>query len=470
MISMYLPKILLPRSLLLDNNFAAAKAALETQLRAVSGDIEQVLFLPRLDALDDPLLDILAAQYHIDFYEQIPLTAELKRFLIAHSFLDHKLKGTKAGLEKMAQLTFRDAHIQEWFEYDGEPFHFRVLQDVTPDDESAARDVMNRLRIAVAETKNVRSILDFYGFHIDFDDTVKSPDETLEICIKPLVIDSYDYRRAVYRYDGEHSENGSITHGMMQAPDFELIDMEATLHGDDTGTPEDICHVSGSLEGWHDTIEPTTSFGVITVEPFYFDHNPDIADDAPEMSVTLDSFHDDGAPIEESIVTVKPHFQDTLEPTTGFGVITVSPFDDDTLNISESAVYTVNLPIMNDTLEPDEDGCIVLHQQITHDGTFKRNGEIYHYGNQTVTETFMTETDFEAWAALRDRLRAEFHEACPKCGARNYEWELGSVRLGSDHYIVSDIQLPTVRIRCADCNIIITEFLINNNAWEVELI
>ena len=155
----------LPESILLDPKLKASAEALDAQLKSVTAATREVLHLPRLDELSGNILDYLAEQFHLDFFEPLYLTETEKRNLIRESIAWHRIKGTPAAVEKIARDVFRDAKILEWFEYGGEPYHFKIQSKgykETPD------GWLTYLRM-VDVAKNVRSWCDNYEVIFDED-------------------------------------------------------------------------------------------------------------------------------------------------------------------------------------------------------------------------------------------------------------------------------------------------------------
>lgn len=254
MISIWQPKILLPHLLENDARLNSARSALENALADLSRDSRLCLFLPRLNEIDGELLDVLANQYHVDFYES-DMPDDIKRSLITDSVLFHRRKGTPAAIEEVVRKLFAQADIEEWFEYGGEPYHFRLIQNISADDESADRRVINQLRAAVAEAKNTRSWVDYYGFVADMHDDPDAFDSVAFLNPVLFSFDRYDYRRHVFLFDGntdygcspEHyydgaSEVGRATYGdkgnradygREQAADLERMDFDIALDIED---------------------------------------------------------------------------------------------------------------------------------------------------------------------------------------------------------------------------------------------
>ena len=119
----------LPESILQDPKLYASAQALSAQLQAVTAATREVLHLPRLDELSGTVLDYLAEQFHLDCLEPLFLsgtTDEMKRDWIRKSIPWHRIKGTPAAVLLMAQDAFDAPEILEWFDYGGEPYHFKI--------------------------------------------------------------------------------------------------------------------------------------------------------------------------------------------------------------------------------------------------------------------------------------------------------------------------------------------------------
>ena len=84
----------------------------------------------RFDELPEELVDILAYDLHVDWYDyNYPL--EAKRDLVKNSVKVHKKMGTKYAIETALGSLFPESEVEEWFQYEGEPGHFHIVLDVT---------------------------------------------------------------------------------------------------------------------------------------------------------------------------------------------------------------------------------------------------------------------------------------------------------------------------------------------------
>lgn len=146
---------ILPDSILGDEKVAFAAKALNGELQAVSSSIFEALILSRIDELSEEAIDLLAWQFHVDFYDPA-LSLESKRNLVRSSILVHRRKGTPWAVRQVCNDAFGYAEITEWFDYGGEPYHFSILTEGRLIDDAAWK----RFFKALDSAKNVRSWLD----------------------------------------------------------------------------------------------------------------------------------------------------------------------------------------------------------------------------------------------------------------------------------------------------------------------
>ena len=170
---------LLPESLTRDPQIKACIEGLDEELRKLSSDIRETLLISRIDELSEDILDLLAWQFHLDFYQPTELNIETKRQLIRESIADHRIRGTPAAVEKLLTTVFKNAQVKEWWEFDGEPFQFRIEQlgrSLATEQDYA--DFEKALDVA----KNVRSHLE--SFTVRFIRILESFIGFVNFCLK----------------------------------------------------------------------------------------------------------------------------------------------------------------------------------------------------------------------------------------------------------------------------------------------
>lgn len=152
---------IVPSSIGRDEQVKALCQAIDVKLQRVAAKTELVLLLPRLNALPEEIIDELAWQYHVDFYDY-SASLEKKRSLVRQAIAWHKRKGTPAAVEEVCTAVFKTAKVFENWEYGGEPYHFqvRLIEEAVPDEK-----VIDNLQRAIQQTKNTRSWLDGLSFY-----------------------------------------------------------------------------------------------------------------------------------------------------------------------------------------------------------------------------------------------------------------------------------------------------------------
>lgn len=141
---------------------------LDVKLQEINAMSEIVLLYPRIDELPENLIDALAEQFHVDFYDN-DMTLQQKRAVVKNSIAWHRRKGTPSVVEEMVQTVFESAKVEEYFEYGGEPYFFRVTLITAPLTDKA---VLDRLVDAINKTKNVRSWLEYVSFSRPMEEAV----------------------------------------------------------------------------------------------------------------------------------------------------------------------------------------------------------------------------------------------------------------------------------------------------------
>ncbi len=148
---------ILPSSVGDDETISALATALSTELQRVTANINKILIYPRIEELSEEVIDLLAEQFQVSFYNSLGLDLTTKRTLVQNAIVWNKRKGTKAVMQEMLSTLYNsNATVQEWFEYGGEPYHFRVYLD----NIQLGEEDRDSILYIINELKNVRSHLD----------------------------------------------------------------------------------------------------------------------------------------------------------------------------------------------------------------------------------------------------------------------------------------------------------------------
>lgn len=147
----------LPVALQKDPSAVALAKAMAELLAQRPEEIDRLRIYPYIDRLDERMLDILAYDFKVDWWDQ-DCSLEQKRRLLKSSWRVHKVMGTRAAVEAAASAVYPWARIQEWYEYGGEPYWFRLDVDMPEDVWTPERH--RRLMWQLQYYKSLRSHLD----------------------------------------------------------------------------------------------------------------------------------------------------------------------------------------------------------------------------------------------------------------------------------------------------------------------
>jgi phage tail P2-like protein len=177
---------LMPPNLASDLKIKMAAEAFDEVLRDIIKKIPNISVIPNLvlnKAVDAILIDLLAWQFHVDFYDP-NMPVGVKRDLVLKSLDWHFRKGTPSVVEDIVSTVFSKAIVEEWFEYDGLPYRFRVAtEESMPDTETRS----NLIR-AINSVKNTRSLFETFSQLVFFiDEVVMNEQHQMEMRTKTLV-------------------------------------------------------------------------------------------------------------------------------------------------------------------------------------------------------------------------------------------------------------------------------------------
>lgn len=138
-----------------DKTTIALCSAIDNQFKKLADETKFCLIYSRINELDEIALDELAWQLSIDWYDSNS-DVEIKRKLIKSAIKIHKYRGTPAAVEDVIETYFGDGKVEEWFEYGGKPYTFRVVTS----NASINEELANQFIKVLNSVKNGRSHLE----------------------------------------------------------------------------------------------------------------------------------------------------------------------------------------------------------------------------------------------------------------------------------------------------------------------
>lgn len=138
--------LILPPALTKDKSVVALAEVDAEALAARPEEIDKARVIANIDGLDEAVLDILAHDFKVDWWGQ-EYSIDEKRQTLKGSWRVHKILGTKAAVETAIRAIYPNTKVLEWFEYGGEPYHFRLDINITNDtiNSEKQRRVLQRM-------------------------------------------------------------------------------------------------------------------------------------------------------------------------------------------------------------------------------------------------------------------------------------------------------------------------------------
>lgn len=131
---------ILPENISRDKNAYNMAESVQPQLDDINASIPFIELYSRIDELPEPVLRMLALENQLYKDEwDLATTIEEKRELVKQSFDLNMRRGTRWSVERILELVTGVTGVEEWFEYGGSPYSFRITLDINEGDISSAQ-------------------------------------------------------------------------------------------------------------------------------------------------------------------------------------------------------------------------------------------------------------------------------------------------------------------------------------------
>ena len=104
------------------------------------------------------VLPWLAWALSVDKWDQ-DWSEEIKRNVVRSSVEVHRKKGTVHAIKQAVRAVYSDTEINEWFNYGGNPYHFKIAVDIG-NGLGFSYDLAGQIKDVALSAKNVRSKLE----------------------------------------------------------------------------------------------------------------------------------------------------------------------------------------------------------------------------------------------------------------------------------------------------------------------
>ena len=144
--------------------------------------INQSMVYAGIDNLQEKVLDVLAVELRAQFYDE-KMELSKKREIIKNTLYLHGKAGTVSAVEEMVEYVFGGGKVTEWFDYEGEPFHFKVSTTEILSGEK--NETFTKL---IKSMKNARSHLDLITTERTTESTIYLAAGETSHTIAPVII------------------------------------------------------------------------------------------------------------------------------------------------------------------------------------------------------------------------------------------------------------------------------------------
>lgn len=148
---------LIPDNFKNDPVVQAISYALSNAVKRIIEVSRQASVYAAIDLLDESIIDLLAVELRTKYYSDT-FTLQEKREMIKRTMLWYYKAGTLSTVKELTDFVFENAEVEEWFQYAGAAFLFRLIVNVVNQDLTL-EEYLHYLQ-GIKEVKNTRSHLE----------------------------------------------------------------------------------------------------------------------------------------------------------------------------------------------------------------------------------------------------------------------------------------------------------------------
>lgn len=134
-----------------DKEVQCLSHAIREGMRVLLAYKERAMVYASIDTMPEDALDLLATELRTQYYDT-NYSIAVKRDLVKQTVRWFQVAGTKAAVEELAKSIFGECEVNEWYEYGGNPFYFRIITNAP-----ASADDVARFNVLLQKVKNLRS-------------------------------------------------------------------------------------------------------------------------------------------------------------------------------------------------------------------------------------------------------------------------------------------------------------------------
>lgn len=108
-----------------DADIQCLSYALNQVIRTILDNADGAMIHAGIERVPENVLDALAVEEDVKWYD-MTADVDVKQMLIRDSYMVHAKSGTRAAVNRVVSDYYGAGEISEWFEYGGDPGHFRI--------------------------------------------------------------------------------------------------------------------------------------------------------------------------------------------------------------------------------------------------------------------------------------------------------------------------------------------------------
>ena len=162
---------LIPEALRKEPEIQAASFALHETAKMLLDKVDRSMVYAGIDILPEEIIDLLAEEFRAQYYDG-SMSLQKKRESVKKAMQWYKMAGTLSAVDELVEFMYGDHKVHEWFQYDGQPYTFRV--EIMGLNVQITEKGMENFLSALQKVKNTRSLLEMLIFHRRIDQQVYS--------------------------------------------------------------------------------------------------------------------------------------------------------------------------------------------------------------------------------------------------------------------------------------------------------
>lgn len=146
---------ILPANLTQTADVKALSYSVMTAMKKLLSYATKTIIYSDIDNLSNEILDVLAVELRSQYYNE-GLDLDTKRKVIKETIQLYSIAGTPLAVEKLISSVFKTGEVIEWYQYSGEPGHFKI----TTENYNVTGDLLQKFNLIIEHVKRKSSILD----------------------------------------------------------------------------------------------------------------------------------------------------------------------------------------------------------------------------------------------------------------------------------------------------------------------